>query len=145
MFCVLFMCKCVLPPGVNPIAVDKYIRYQYRSLPYEKSTVFSKSISLQGVNWCSLSLFLNATHYLLTSSPSSFRSFYPSVSFNNTDFLFSAPSLNLQYPLFSLMPPSICLGLLPRLSVPSILPSPSITQIFCLVLPLSIYSTRSFP
>jgi hypothetical protein len=24
MFCVLFMCKCVLPPGVNPIAVDKY-------------------------------------------------------------------------------------------------------------------------
>jgi hypothetical protein len=25
MFCVLFMCKCVLPPGVNPIAVDKYI------------------------------------------------------------------------------------------------------------------------
>jgi hypothetical protein len=25
MFCVLFVCKCVLPPGVNPIAVDKYI------------------------------------------------------------------------------------------------------------------------
>jgi hypothetical protein len=25
MFCVLFMCKCVLPPGVNPTAVDKYI------------------------------------------------------------------------------------------------------------------------
>jgi hypothetical protein len=25
LFCVLFMCKCVLPPGVNPIAVDKYI------------------------------------------------------------------------------------------------------------------------
>jgi hypothetical protein len=25
MFCVLFLCKCVLPPGVNPIAVDKYI------------------------------------------------------------------------------------------------------------------------
>jgi hypothetical protein len=23
-FCVLFMCKCVLPLGVNPIAVDKY-------------------------------------------------------------------------------------------------------------------------
>jgi hypothetical protein len=22
MFCVLFMCKCVLPPGVHPIAVD---------------------------------------------------------------------------------------------------------------------------
>jgi hypothetical protein len=25
MLYVLFMCKCVLPPGVNPIAVDKYI------------------------------------------------------------------------------------------------------------------------
>jgi hypothetical protein len=25
MFYILFMCKCVLPPGVNPIAVDKYI------------------------------------------------------------------------------------------------------------------------
>jgi hypothetical protein len=24
-FYVLFMCKCVLTPGVNPIAVDKYI------------------------------------------------------------------------------------------------------------------------
>jgi hypothetical protein len=26
MFYVLLMCKCVLPPGVNPIAVDKYIK-----------------------------------------------------------------------------------------------------------------------
>jgi hypothetical protein len=25
MFYVLFVCKCVLPPGVNPIEVDKYI------------------------------------------------------------------------------------------------------------------------
>jgi hypothetical protein len=25
LFYVLFMCKCVLPPGVNPIAVNKYI------------------------------------------------------------------------------------------------------------------------
>ena len=24
-FCVLFVCKCVLPPGDNPIAVNKYI------------------------------------------------------------------------------------------------------------------------
>jgi hypothetical protein len=23
--CVLFVCKCVLPPGVNPIAVNEYI------------------------------------------------------------------------------------------------------------------------
>ena len=29
LFCVLFVCKCVLllPPGVNPIAVKKYISY----------------------------------------------------------------------------------------------------------------------
>jgi hypothetical protein len=25
LFYVLFVCKCVLPPGDNPIAVDKYI------------------------------------------------------------------------------------------------------------------------
>jgi hypothetical protein len=25
----LFMCKCVLPPGVNPAAVDKYIISQH--------------------------------------------------------------------------------------------------------------------
>jgi hypothetical protein len=26
LFCVLFVCKCVLPPGDNPIAVNKYIK-----------------------------------------------------------------------------------------------------------------------
>jgi hypothetical protein len=26
LFCVLFVCKCVLPPGYNPIAVNKYIK-----------------------------------------------------------------------------------------------------------------------
>jgi len=25
LFCVLFVCKCVLPPGDNSIAVNKYI------------------------------------------------------------------------------------------------------------------------
>jgi len=25
LFCVLFVCKCVLPPGDNPISVNKYI------------------------------------------------------------------------------------------------------------------------
>jgi hypothetical protein len=29
MLYVLFMCKCVLPPGFNPIAVDKYIIINY--------------------------------------------------------------------------------------------------------------------
>jgi hypothetical protein len=28
-FCVLFVCKCVLPPGDNPIAVNKYIKAFY--------------------------------------------------------------------------------------------------------------------
>ena len=28
LFYVLFVCKCVLPPGDNPIAVNKYIIYQ---------------------------------------------------------------------------------------------------------------------
>jgi hypothetical protein len=32
MFYVLFMCKCVLPPGVNPIAVDKYININNRNI-----------------------------------------------------------------------------------------------------------------
>ena len=27
LFCVLFVCKCVLPPGDNQIAVNKYIIY----------------------------------------------------------------------------------------------------------------------
>jgi hypothetical protein len=27
LFCALFVCKCVLPPGGNPIAVNKYIIY----------------------------------------------------------------------------------------------------------------------
>jgi hypothetical protein len=27
LFYVLFVCKCVLPPGDNPIAVNKYIIY----------------------------------------------------------------------------------------------------------------------
>jgi len=30
LFYVLFVCKCVLPPGDNPIAVHKYIIYQVR-------------------------------------------------------------------------------------------------------------------
>ena len=29
LLCVLFVCKCVLPPGDNPIAVNKYIIYSF--------------------------------------------------------------------------------------------------------------------
>jgi hypothetical protein len=28
LFCVLFVCKCVLPPGDNPRAVNKYIMWK---------------------------------------------------------------------------------------------------------------------
>jgi hypothetical protein len=30
LFYVLFVCKCVLPPGDNPIAVNKYIIYHIK-------------------------------------------------------------------------------------------------------------------
>jgi len=32
LFYVLFVCKCVLPPGDNSIAVNKYIIFFYQSL-----------------------------------------------------------------------------------------------------------------
>jgi hypothetical protein len=32
LFCVLFVCKCVLPPGDNPTAVNKYIKYRIISM-----------------------------------------------------------------------------------------------------------------
>jgi len=36
LFCVLFVCKCVLPLGDNPIAVNKYIKlYLYLYTPQE--------------------------------------------------------------------------------------------------------------
>ena len=38
LFYVLFVCKCVLPPGDNPIAVNKYITYQKRNRLQEENT-----------------------------------------------------------------------------------------------------------
>ena len=32
LFCVLFVCKCVLPPGDNLTAVNKYIIYHFMEL-----------------------------------------------------------------------------------------------------------------
>jgi len=32
LFYVLFVCKCVLPPGDNPTAVNKYIIYHFDTL-----------------------------------------------------------------------------------------------------------------
>ena len=33
LFCVLFVCKCVLPPGDNPIAVNRYINIAPKHSP----------------------------------------------------------------------------------------------------------------
>jgi hypothetical protein len=48
-FYVLLMCKCVLPPGVNPIAVDKYVNinisiviYVLKSYGTHKYTVWTQ-------------------------------------------------------------------------------------------------------
>jgi hypothetical protein len=49
MFYVLFMCKCVLPPGVNPTAVDKY-EYQYQF--YVQYSVHHGSIYQEITNRC---------------------------------------------------------------------------------------------
>jgi hypothetical protein len=56
MFYVLFMCKCVLPPGVNPIAVDKYININH------------------------ITQFATVSHYFPPSSPAS-HSQTPSAHF----------------------------------------------------------------
>jgi len=44
LFYVLFVCKCVLPPGDNPIAVNKYIiSYQVVTSP---STAHSSTLKM---------------------------------------------------------------------------------------------------
>jgi hypothetical protein len=47
MLYVLFMCKCVLPPGVNPIAADKYINinnnYHHISVAQESLSVMTQN------------------------------------------------------------------------------------------------------
>jgi hypothetical protein len=48
-FCVLFVCKCVLPPGDNPIAVNKYIIIYYLAYLGIFSTVFVLICTLVGL------------------------------------------------------------------------------------------------
>jgi len=43
LFYVLFVCKCVLPPGDNPIAVNKYIIYH--TIRYAIYTVVKVSLN----------------------------------------------------------------------------------------------------
>jgi hypothetical protein len=62
-FCVLFVCKCVLPPGDNPVAVNKYIisyqkqRYTCEMLPLETKQSGGK-ILLHLVLWVGGGVFL---------------------------------------------------------------------------------------
>ena len=45
LFCALFVCKCVLPPGDNPIAVNKYIISCGRKWPFNPLKYFMNCIS----------------------------------------------------------------------------------------------------
>jgi hypothetical protein len=62
MFYVLFVCKCVLPPGVNPIAVDKYINIDNFYKPITKSSnrpqYFSAKKAISGAGSTSMKHFL---------------------------------------------------------------------------------------
>jgi hypothetical protein len=54
LFCVLFVCKCVLPPGDNPIAVNKYIILYYTTTSHSSNngitfaTILSLTWALDG-------------------------------------------------------------------------------------------------
>jgi hypothetical protein len=45
LLCVLFVCKCVLPPGDNPIAVNKYIISYILSLMFLFALLLNKWVS----------------------------------------------------------------------------------------------------
>jgi hypothetical protein len=50
-FCVLFVCKCLLPPGDNPIAVNKYV-IQVCTHPWRLVTRTSKfRMVLRNILW----------------------------------------------------------------------------------------------
>jgi hypothetical protein len=68
MFHVLFMCKCVLPPGVNSIAVDKYINISKQirhceSLKSRRQTRYCfNQLSRHGVNTSHIKYTLFVIH-----------------------------------------------------------------------------------
>jgi hypothetical protein len=61
LFCVLFVCKCVLPPGDNPIAVNKYINIKH---PFVMELGFSRPITSSSlcffIRQCSLRLIVRS-------------------------------------------------------------------------------------
>jgi hypothetical protein len=60
MFYVLFMCKCVLPPGVNPIAVDKYINTFTRKI--QSALLYPECLKFM-ISYESLRFFFSAPTY----------------------------------------------------------------------------------
>jgi hypothetical protein len=51
LFCVLFVCKCVLPPGDNPTAVNKYIILDWSSLKNNELVSFETSVNIWRLTW----------------------------------------------------------------------------------------------
>jgi len=74
LFYVLFVCKCVLPPGDNPTAVNKYIIYQissvdclglsyFATLPHKRYDFRKKNIILH-----KMCVLIFSTNYIRKSS-----------------------------------------------------------------------------
>jgi len=68
LFYVLFMCKCVLPPGDSPIAVNKYIQYKYISIPLLPLWAVRPVQSLTACTRVHFTLPFYLVSYLLASS-----------------------------------------------------------------------------
>jgi hypothetical protein len=94
MFLVLFMCKCVLPPGVKQIAVDKYININiYISKPEEKWAIYLSQMYI--FLYVKYPLFLsnfNGAHI----SRQIFAK-CPNTKFHNVTVLLKLPNYRLQY------------------------------------------------
>jgi hypothetical protein len=67
LFYVVFVCKCVLPPGDNPIAVNKYIINYV--LKFTKITQRKRSVSVQATSinttWSILNREINCSYYIV--------------------------------------------------------------------------------
>jgi hypothetical protein len=85
MFYVLFMCKCVLPPGVNPVPVDKYIK----NIPVSvfSVTVRQKCMSAAMYICYKLNVRKYRIHMQNMTSSSKMAHIYEGESLNNRNFI----------------------------------------------------------
>ena len=65
LFCVLFVCKCVLPPGDNPIAVNTYININI----FQCVRILHRTHGVVGSNPVSIALIINQIFSLFSSVP----------------------------------------------------------------------------